>query len=133
MDIVETQKMFKEMYPDTLVKFDLDEKCLRKCECIMTEGLPNLHHHLEFEKVRVIVENILDRYVPITTHRVTTNWAEFKKIVSSKNEVYLHPETKKVFKELSIDSEKKVEYEQAIQDFSSLSGMTKEQIEASLT
>lgn len=132
MDIVETQKMFKELYPDHLVKFEFDEKGIRKCECIMTDGLPNLHHHLEFDKVRVTIDGVLDKYVPITTHRITTTWAEYKKIILSKNEVFIHSDQIKELSEAKNNPDRLKEYETMINELSQYSGMTKEDIEVKL-
>lgn len=129
MNFFETQDFFKEMYPNKLVTFTFDDNCVRQLECIMTEGLPNIHHHIEYNKVKVSVEDMPARYVPIQPHRMITTWSEYKKLITSKNEVNVHPDKLKLFKEAKNDPKRQLEYKFMIDEFQAHSGMAKEVIE----
>ncbi len=70
MDLYQAQDFFKQMYPNKEIKFDFDDICHKFYELSMTDGVPNLVHHCECNKVKVIVEGIEPIYVPIQSHRL---------------------------------------------------------------
>jgi hypothetical protein len=70
MNFFQTQDFFKKMYPNTLITFEFDIKCIRTMEIIHTDGKANPVHHLEYNKVKVSVPGKEPMYVDIQPHRM---------------------------------------------------------------
>ena len=132
MNIYEAKEFFKKMHPNNLVTFSFDDTCIRHLECVMTEGLPNIVHHVEYNKLKASVQGGSDFYIPIQSHRENISWVDYQKVINAKNEVHIHPDAIKSFKETKNDPEKSREYESMISQFQTLSGMTREAIESKI-
>lgn len=132
MNFFETKEFFKKMFPNKLVTLTFDENCIRQMECIMTEGLPNMMHHVEYRQVKVSVEGMPDQYVSIQPHRETMNWSAYKKMIESKNEVYIHPDQIKELKEMNSTPDRQSEYDNVVKELVIYSGMTREQIQTKM-
>lgn len=130
MNLYEAKKFFNNMYPNKLVNFDFDENCYRVCECIMTDGLPNIMHHVECNKVKVTVDGMDVVYVPIKPHRFNIPWSQYKNYINSKNEVYAHPEDVNNLSNMKKNNPSS--YEIALKEYMDLSGMSKDKIESKL-
>jgi hypothetical protein len=78
MNLYEAQDFFKQMYKDKKVVIEFDDKCIRKIECIYTDG--NLHdtNHIEYRNVKVSVEGMESVYVPIQPHRMLISADQIK-------------------------------------------------------
>jgi hypothetical protein len=131
MDFFEAQAFFQQLYPDRLVTFSFDDRCHRIHEVIFTEGLPNMHHHVECDHVKVDIADMPTQYVKIKPHRFNVGWANMKACLA-KNDVYLHPEQLEYLRGLKEDADKKAEYDGALVELQALSGMSKAAIEAKL-
>ena len=78
MNFFEAQDFFKKMYPEILVSFEFDEKCMRTMEIIHTDGQVNPVHHIEYNKVKVTPLGSDSIYVPIAPHRMNVEWEQAK-------------------------------------------------------
>lgn len=132
MNIYEAKDTLKKMFADKLVTFDLDENCIKQMECVMTEGFPNMMHHIEFDKIKISVEGSSDQYIPIQPHRENMTWSTFKKMISDKNQIYIHPDTIKKLINIKNDPNESSNYVNMINEIISMSGMTQDQIESKL-
>lgn len=83
MNLYEAQDFFKKMYPDKLVTFEFDKKCIRTFEIVHTDGKPNPYHHIEYNQVKVTPQDAESIYVPIAPHRMSCSWDESKKHINS--------------------------------------------------
>lgn len=126
MDFFEAQEFFKKMFPDKLLKFEFDEKCYYSMECILTEGIPNIMHHVECRKVKVSVDGMPDQYVPIKPHRFGCCWADLKRVISNKEEVWLDPNELKEMRKLK--EENSSAFDTQCRIFQEMTGMSQEQI-----
>lgn len=81
MDLFEAQEFFKNMYPGKEISYEFDDKCYRTHEIILTNGKPNPVHHIECNKVKVMVQGQQSTYVPILSHRMVCSWEDMKKRV----------------------------------------------------
>lgn len=124
MDFFSAQKFFADMFPGKKISYTFDQSCVRQLECVMTDGLPNVLHHIEFNKVKVDVENMSSQYVPIDAHRANISWASFKTVISDINDVFVTDNYLNVFTIESTPEEKV----QARQDLKNLTGLSDELI-----
>jgi len=69
MDLFESKNLFRNMHPDKNLTFSFDDKCIRKCEIVFTDGKPNEINHVENDKVKIFIEDQEAFYVPIDSHR----------------------------------------------------------------
>jgi hypothetical protein len=83
MNFFEAQDFFKNMYPGKSIKFEFDKKCIRVMEIIHTDGKPNPVHHIEYQKVKVIVDGSDPVYVPIMPHRMNCDWEYVKEHINT--------------------------------------------------
>lgn len=127
MNYYEVQDFFKKLYPNEVVRFEFDEKCHRFLEIVHTDGLPNLMHHCECDKVKVNVGWMDPMYVSILPHRMNLSWADVKNLITGKNDVWIHPDDIKNLKSL-----KEQDYEDKISELESLSGLERSIIERKL-
>lgn len=118
MDYFQAQDLFKKMYPDKKIDFEFDENCHRFNELVMTNGNPNLYHHIENNQVKVTVEGQDPIYVPIMPHRETCTWAHIQNIITNKDDVHIHDKDL----EIAADSEEK------IVELAKMSGLLKDHI-----
>jgi hypothetical protein len=81
MNFFEAQDFFKGMYPDKKIDYQFDDSCIRFIEMVMTDGKPNPVHHVEYQKIKVTVEGMEPKYVPIASHRMNINWDDLKQFV----------------------------------------------------
>ncbi len=117
------------MFPDKLVSFEFDQNCYHSIEVMMTEGLPNLIHHIECRQVKLKVDGEPDRYVPLgNPHRIGCSWSDLKNIIKDKNEVWIHPQELKELKEMKLDLNRQKEFDLACRNFQTMSGMSKDWI-----
>lgn len=91
MNLYEAQEFFKKLYPEKKVEFLMDDKCIRQIEIVHTDGLPNINHHVQYEKVKVMIEGLPEQYVSIAPHRMNMSWNSLKQYVNNKTEVWIHP------------------------------------------
>jgi hypothetical protein len=127
MDFFELQEFFKSMYPGKLVTYEFDQNCYYSIEVIMTEGLPNVMHHLECRRVKVKVDGVEDKYVPLSKpHRMGCPWSDLKSIISKKTEVWISHEDLKELKAMKSDPNRQKEFDLACKNFEKLSEMNKE-------
>ena len=85
MDFFQLQEFFKEMHPGKSIRYEFDEKCHRIHELIYTDGIPNLIHHIENDKVKVTVEGQEPIYVSIMPHRECATWEHMKEMINRKS------------------------------------------------
>lgn len=130
MNLYETQEFFKNLYPDQESIIEFDDNCIRLCECIMTDGLPHLIHHVEYNKVKVTIGNMPSVYVPIASHRMQISWANYKALVAASESVYMNPEDMKLLAELKEKDDEA--YQTKLNEYCMLSGMSKESVEISV-
>lgn len=131
MDFFSVKETFTNMFPDKLKTFTFDDKCIRKMEIILTDGLPNLQHHVEYDKIKVSIEGIPDQYVKIAPHRDMIYWKDHKSFIMSKNEIYIHPDHVKNLKDLK--ENKSENYDIALSEFCMWSAMSKEDVEKNIS
>jgi len=129
MNYYEAQDAFKKMYPDRLVTFEFDEKCIRRIECVYTDGEMHMGNHIEYRHVKVIPEGMPSLYVPIDPHREIITAATVKAKIP-KDAVYVHPDELKMLKELK-DSDSPY-YTSKLYELASYAGIDSEQIAASI-
>jgi len=82
MDFYSAQQFFANLFPGKKISYHFDKLCLRQLECVFTDGMPNVYHHVEFNKVKVDVEGMASQYIPIDSHRANISWASFKDVIS---------------------------------------------------
>ena len=128
MNLYETQDFFKEMYPGKDIKYEFDEACHRTKEFVFTQGKPNCIHHIDCNKVKVTVDGMDPRYVPISSHRICGTWVEMKKMITSQNDVYIHPADLEILKTLKGTKD----YDGKMSDLMIASGLSQSEIEAKL-
>lgn len=116
MDFYEAIEFFKGMFPDKQITYEFDDKCQRSLEIIHTDGLPNVVHHIECNKVKINIDGIPPQYVPIKPHRLGCSWASIKKMVNDKKDVHFNEEQ---LKELS---------EENVSQFSEYTGLSREDL-----
>lgn len=78
MDFQEAKETFSNMFTDKSVTYTFDDNCIRQIELIMEDGFPNIVHHVEYNKVKISVEGLPDKYVPIQSYRMTITNSEYK-------------------------------------------------------
>lgn len=131
MNFYEAQKFFKNMYPDKKILFDFDAKCYGSLEIVHTDGLPNILHHVESNKVLVSVEGLSPFYVPIVPHRTIVTWQAVKEFINSHADVAIPPANLETLSVLKKNSDPN--YELCINEHALMSGLTKEQIDSKVT
>lgn len=94
MNLYEAQEFFKKMYPGKAISYEFDMKCLYQMEVIHSDGKPHKINHVEYQKVKVLVEGMEPMYVPIAPHRGCIEFDEVKKYIAGCVEVYTPPEPK---------------------------------------
>lgn len=87
MDFFSAQKFFADMFPGKKIAFHFDKSCLRQLECVFTDGIPNVYHHVEFCKVKMDVEGEESKYVPIDSHRASISWASFYDVIMQVSDI----------------------------------------------
>lgn len=131
MDFFQAQEFFAKIYPGKQITYEFDDNCHRTVELVFTDGLPNLIHHVECNKVCVKVEGMDTAYVPILPHRFNTSWKAAKEYVNAKKDVHLNEEDISVCKELrKTDPES---YQSKVMDLCEFSGLSSEEIESKLS
>lgn len=127
MNLYEAQEFFKQANPGKKIDFDFDEKCHRFNELVMTDGLPNMVHHIECNKVKVTIEGQNSVYVPIQSHRLGITWKTMLDMLNAKGDVHIHPDEIKVLGELKATPDI---YALKMKQLMDHSGLTQAQIEA---
>lgn len=118
------------MYPGKEIKYEFDAQCYRNKQLVFTDGKPNCVHHLECNKVKVTVEGMEPKYVPIQSHRFNLGWANIKKLISEYNDVHIHENDLKQLKELK-ESDINL-YNSKLEEVSQISGLSRDKIEEKL-
>lgn len=85
MDFFQAKEMVEQMHPGKKFELSCDEKCHRKYEIIITDGVANPVHHIENNKVRVDVEGLPPFYVPIMSHRENCTWEYMQNLIKQKS------------------------------------------------
>lgn len=116
MDFFEAQDFFKKMYPNKKISFEFDEKCHHIHELVYTDGLPNVVHHIENNKVKINIEGMPSQYINIKPHRLNYVWSDMKNMINSKNDIYLNDEQ---VEELN---------ENNVQEFSRITGISPQKL-----
>ncbi len=130
MNFYEAQDFMKQMYPGKVISFGFDEACHRTIEIIYTDGKPNLMHHVEFSKVKVSVEGMVDVYIPIAPHRMAAPWSSMKGYVNACKDVYFDDKTLETISGLKESSPE--EYSASLKQYCEYSGLSSEEIEQKL-
>ena len=130
MDFFQAQEFFAKMYPGKTIGYEFDDTCHRTIELVHTDGLPNLIHHVECNKVKVNVEGMEPIYCPIQAHRFNTTWMAAKAYINAKSDVYFNPEDIENLKKLQ--SEDKSGYDSKIKELCEYTGLSVEQIESEM-
>lgn len=128
MDLFEARDFFQSQNPGKNINFEFDDNCHRFCEFVMTEGNPNLIHHVECRKVKVTVDGQNPIYVPIKPHRLNVYWSDLKNLIMNKSDVFFHDQDLKSL--LEIDPK---DYEAKMQEYVKASGLSKDKIESKLS
>ena len=81
MNYFEVQDFVKQIYPNQNISIDFDEKCIRFIETTYTDGIPNVWHHFEYNKVKVTVDGVNQFYLNIIPHRITSDWKQMKNTI----------------------------------------------------
>lgn len=127
MDFFQAQEFFNSLYPDSKIEFSFDEACHRFHQIVYTDGVPNLVHHIECDKLKVTVAGKDPIYVSITPHRLNCTWAGMKELINKKEDVYLSKNEIEEIKALKDrDSE---EYAKCIKQLSEFAALPVESIE----
>lgn len=129
MDLYEVQEMIASQFPDKNVTFEFDESCHRFIEIVVTDGLPNVVHHIENNKVKVNVEGIYSFYLPIQPHRMNFTWTAIKELLGKKNDVHIHPTDLDFLKECDKDCD---DYKAKMDQLVSFTGLSQKDIESKL-
>lgn len=87
MNIYECEEFFKQLNPEKQVTLTLDENCERLHEIMCTNGILNNEHHVEYNRVKVVVDNEPAIYVNISPHRITYDKNAMKEILRKKLEL----------------------------------------------
>lgn len=87
MDFIEAQSFFKDMFPNSTIDFEFDDKCIRYIQCIYTDGKLHDICHVEYQKVKIIIKDQSPIYAPIDPHRVTME-SKYLKEKISQSEIY---------------------------------------------
>ncbi len=90
MNYYEAQDAFKKMYPDRLVSFEFDGKCIRRVECVYTDGDMHMMNHIEYRHVKVTPKGMESIYVAIDPHREIITASTVKQKIQQDG-VYIHP------------------------------------------
>ncbi len=121
MDLYEAIEFFKGMFPDKQISYEFDDNCHRTLEFVLTDGLPNIVHHVECNKVKINIEGMPSQYVPIKPHRLGYSWSDMKKMINNKSDVYFNKEQIDELSEANVDQ------------FSTFTGLSKEFLMAKKT
>lgn len=124
MDFFETQHFFSKLYPEKEIKYEFDDKCIRFIEMSFEEGLPFLLHHIEYRKVKVLVEGMEEIYTSISPHRMAIPISELKKYISSFEDCFINQEDLSNLKSLEGKDERK----DLLKSLEEWSGLSEEQI-----
>lgn len=125
MNFFEAQEFFKKMYPDKLITFEFDDKCIAQIECIYTDGDIHMINHIEYRQVKCTPQGMPSTYIPIQPHRMMISAEEMKKKISSSN-IFIHPDEVKNLK--LIQSSKDPSFDIKLMELSYLSGLSKDEI-----
>ncbi len=125
MNFFEAQEFSKKWYPDKLVTFELDEKCIRQIECIYTDSEMHMINHVEYNQVKVTPQGMESIYVPIQSHRQLITAAQIKSKVS-KDSIYIHPDEIKTLNEMKSKVDPLLEMK--LDELSLHSGISKDDI-----
>lgn len=130
MNFFEAKEFFKNMYPDQLVIFDFDHKCIRTIECVYTDGCIHPINHIEYNRVKVTPQGKPSVYVPIQTHRESVSVSILKSKIPN-DEVYFYPDVIATFKELKNDPLLLLmqSYDMKMKEHMQLTGLSQKQIE----
>lgn len=125
MDLFQAQDFFQSQNPGKKISFEFDENCHRFCEFVMTQGSPNITHHVECNRVKVTIEgNPQSIYVPIAPHRLNVLWSDLKNLIMSKQDVYFNDNDLENLSSLS-----KEDYQNKMDEFIKASGLSQDSIE----
>ena len=69
MNLNEVQDFIKQMNPNRNIIFDFDKNCIRTIELTLTDGVINEMFHVEYNQVKVMVDNENPTYAKIKPHR----------------------------------------------------------------
>ena len=125
MDYFELQEFMQAANPGKKIFYEFDENCHRIIEIVLTEGKPNLAHHVESRRVKVTVAGSDPVYVPITPHREIYSWVDIKKMIIAKNDVHVNQSEIDQVKQLPPE-----ERERVIKNLSDISGLSFNQMRA---
>lgn len=78
MDIYQAKEFFERQNPGKTVAIEFDNHCQKRIEISMVDGVLNKHHHVEFDKVLVVIDGQASFYFPIASHREVRDWDEMK-------------------------------------------------------
>ena len=83
MNLYEAKETFEKLYPNKTVNISFDQKCYKKIEICFYDGLINENHHIEYDKVKMEIEDLEPTYIPIQPHRDTLSIDQVKNIIDS--------------------------------------------------
>lgn len=83
MNFFEAQEFFKKIYPDRLLTFEFDGKCIHQIEAIHADGEMREVNHIEYRYVKVTPQGLQSIYVPIQPHRMLISADELKKHIGN--------------------------------------------------
>lgn len=83
MNFYEAQEFIKTAYPNTLVVFEFDNLCIKMIEIMHTQGQANSTNHIEYDKVKVVIDAAEAIYVPILSHRMCIDFENVKSHVNA--------------------------------------------------
>lgn len=127
MNFYEAQEFFKKLYPDRLVTFDFDDKCIRHIECIYTDGQLHPTNHVEYQQVKVTPQGMPSQYVPIQPHRMILTANTIKNKLAN-DDIYMHPDWIQSLNELKGTPY----YDIAIKEHIEMTGLSRAQIESKI-
>jgi|SRR5271154_424068 len=125
MNFYEAQDFFKKLYPDKLVTFDFDDKCIRQIECVYTEGQLHPANHVEYNQVKMTPQGLPSQYIPIQPHRMIVTAATVKAKIAQ-DDIHMHADTAKALSELKGT----LSYDLVMRDHMEMTGLSQAQIEA---
>lgn len=130
MDLYELQEMLNTQNPDKKFTLEFDPICQRVIEIVLTDGSPNVVHHVEHNKVKVTIDGMQPYYFPIQPHRVNYTWSAIQSILQGKKDIFIHENDLKELSEMDKESD---DYKNKINMLSDYSTLSFEQIENKIT
>lgn len=93
MNFSQCQEFIGKIFPRKKVKYEFDEKCQGQYHIGFTNGVLNLMHQVECDKVKITLDGHDPIYGPILPYKLSIPWSMVVHLLNSKQDICIEDET----------------------------------------